>query len=150
VSVLKISKLADYGSLIMNFLARHPEQFFNAAAVSEATHLSLPTVSKLLKLLSDAKILVSARGAAGGYRLARDVHHISLVELLMAIDGSPALTECSLGAKSCIQNDSCLVKHNWQMINALILKVLKNISVADMTQSLRHHPVLTSMEQLHG
>lgn len=148
--MLKISKLADYASLIMNFLAKHPEAFFNATAVAEATHLALPTVSKLLKLLSDAKLLNSTRGSAGGYRLARDVHKISLVELLAAIDGSPALTECSLGAKSCVQNDSCLMKHNWQMINGLILTVLKNISVADMTQSLRSHPMLKAMEHVHG
>ena len=148
--MLKISKLADYGSLIMNFLARHPDQCFNASAVAEATRISLPTVSKLLKLLSDAKLLSSIRGSAGGYRLARDIHDISLVELLMAIDGAPALTECSLGAKSCMQNDSCLVKHNWQMINALILKMLKNISVADMTQSLRLHPMLKAMEHVYG
>ena len=67
--MLRLSKLADYGVVILATLARHPAQLHTAIRVSETTTLPGPTVSKLLKRFAKVGLLTATRGAAGGYRL---------------------------------------------------------------------------------
>ena len=74
--MLRISKLADYGTVVMVYLAKRPEQLCNARDIALQTHLTVPTVSKLLKRLTAARLLISARGVAGGYRLQRPATEI--------------------------------------------------------------------------
>ena len=66
--MLRISKLADYGTVIMVYLAKHPQQLCNARDIALHTHLTVPTVSKLLKRLTAAGLVRSVGGVAGGYR----------------------------------------------------------------------------------
>ena len=92
--MLRVSKLADYGTIIMVYLAS--TQFpCSAREIARNTHLSLPTVSKLLKRLTKVGLLFSVRGANGGYELGKSAQDISLAEVIYAIDVPKGLTECS-------------------------------------------------------
>ena len=79
--MLRINKLADYGTVVMVYLARRDEQLLNARDIAHHTRLSVPTVSKLLKRLTAAGLLNSVRGVAGGYRLQRSAALISVAEI---------------------------------------------------------------------
>ncbi len=74
-----LSKLADYGVIVATHLAADPERQMTAAALAKETSLPRATVAKVLKALAHAGIVAGARGAAGGYRLARDAAAISVV-----------------------------------------------------------------------
>ena len=134
--MLRISKLADYGTVIMNYLALHPEGVFSAAQIAQHTHVTAPTVSKLLKLLLEAGLVYSVRGAEGGYRLSSPAEEISLIQVISAIDGSPNLTECCTPSSLCAQEAVCGVKSNWQAINHFIMNLLEGLSIADMARPL--------------
>ena len=69
--MLRISKLTDYGTVILAHLASQPDRQFAAAEVAERTRIALPTVSKLLKTLQRAGLVSSTRGSLGGYQLAQ-------------------------------------------------------------------------------
>ena len=69
--MIRLSKLADYGIVIATHLARQPERQQTAPEVAAATSVPQPMTSKVLKLLTRAELLVSHRGAHGGYGLAR-------------------------------------------------------------------------------
>jgi FeS assembly SUF system regulator len=139
--MLKISRLADYATVIMNFLVRHGDASFSASAIAEQTLIRTPTVSKLLKMLQEAGLLQSSRGAAGGYRLAKAATEINLVDIIQAIDGKPAITACSQATHDCELTQECELKTNWQYINRVVCDVLKNISLQDMQQSLQEQPL---------
>ena len=68
--MLRVSKLTDYGTVMMTHMARQPERVHTATEVAAAVHLAAPTVVKLLKVLAREGLLVSRRGAKGGYVLA--------------------------------------------------------------------------------
>lgn len=129
--MLRISKLTDYGTVVMGCLARQPGIFLKANEVADLTSISLPTVSKLLKALVRGGLLVSSRGNHGGYRLGRDPGAISIGQILRAIEGPLALTECSAEAGLCGQESSCGVRFNWQRINHLVLAALEQMSLAE-------------------
>lgn len=130
--MLRVSRLADYASVVMACLARHPGEVLSAVQIGDDTHLELPTVSKLLKRLAQAGLVESFRGAAGGYRLARSATDISLAEIVEALDGPIGLTECSLGHAGCERQSYCAVSRDWQGIGAAIDNALRGVSLADM------------------
>jgi len=70
--MLRISKLTDYGTVILAALASQPENTrLTAADVAQRTRIGLATVSKLLKSLQRGGLVTSTRGSYGGYHLAR-------------------------------------------------------------------------------
>ena len=108
--MLRMSKLADYGTVVMTCIARMPGRRLSAAEIAETVGLEVPTVSKLLKLLLRAGLLTSQRGARGGYGLSRAPEEISAAAIIAAIEGYPlGLTECSSMPGLCTRELSCAV-----------------------------------------
>ncbi|HVV68063.1 MAG TPA: SUF system Fe-S cluster assembly regulator [Gammaproteobacteria bacterium] len=134
--MLRISKLADYATVIMHHLAVQPDQWVSASEIAEQVHLAIPTVSKILKMLCEASLVISARGTGGGYKLGKPASAISVAEVVTAIEGKPSLTECAQGAQLCVQEGVCAVKHNWRAINRFVFNTLQNVTLADMAQPL--------------
>jgi FeS assembly SUF system regulator len=99
--MLRMSKLTDYGTMVLAQLAASDPGWTTAGTVADATHLGQPTVSKLLKSLVHAGLVVSSRGVQGGYALARPAASISAAEILDALDGPVAITECSSSTGGC-------------------------------------------------
>jgi Fe-S cluster assembly protein SufB len=130
--MLRISKLADYATVIMNYLATAPEQIFSAAQIAKHIHVSIPTVSKVLKILQEAGLVVSLRGALGGYKLAMPAEEITLAQIVTAIEGQLAITECNIDANQCMHHSVCTVKSSWQLINKIIFKALASWTLADL------------------
>lgn len=136
LSMLKISKLADYATLIMSEFARAQEPILSASGVAETTKVPLPTVSKLLKLLQEADLLASTRGPQGGYRLARSEEAIYLSEIIAAIDGPLAIIGCMREQTACAVESHCTVKANWQVLNRKVDKLLRSVTLAEMRLEL--------------
>jgi FeS assembly SUF system regulator len=131
-----LSKLADYGVIVASHLALDPERQLNAAAVAAETNLPQATVAKLLKALARAGVVAAARGAAGGYRLARPATAISIADVVAAIDGEIGVTQCSVHEPGCERTNFCPTRPHWQRINAAVGDALAAISLADMVESL--------------
>lgn len=132
--MLRMSKLTDYGTLVLAQLAVCEGRLASAHQVSVDTHLSLPTVSKLLKSLVRAGLAVSRRGARGGYALSRPAEEISAAEILDALEGPLAITECCSAHGLCELESSCRVGSAWQSINLSIREALGEVSLADLQQ----------------
>jgi len=134
--MLRISKLADYATLIMSHLAQDAARLSSASLLAKALGLSLPVVSKILKILCQAGLLTSARGVDGGYRLARPANEISLAAVVAAIEGDLAMTECCSQRGSCVLEGNCATKKNWSVINGMISSTLEKVTIQDMAGNL--------------
>jgi len=130
--MLRMSKLTDYGTMVLAQLAASERGLTTASQLAEATHLALPTVSKLLKALVHAGLVLSTRGVQGGYTLARSANSISAAEILDALEGPVALTECSSSGGCCDLESYCRVGTAWQRINRSIRAALESVSLADL------------------
>lgn len=134
--MFKINKLTDYSTVVMSYLAEVPRGMVTANDICQHTHISLPTVSKILKMLAKAGLLASHRGAAGGYQLVRAPHDISIAEIVIAIEGEVGLTECSMNHSHCSIQDSCHIRSNWRLISHIIQQTLQNITLADLAKPM--------------
>jgi FeS assembly SUF system regulator len=140
--MLRISKLTDYAILVMVELSRAGE-LLSAQAVAERVHVETPTASKVLKLLAGAGLLESSRGVNGGYRVSRAAEDISVAEVISAIEGPIAMTECSVEEGLCHQEDRCDLRGNWQRISLAVARALQEVSLAEMSAPVRkpHEPL---------
>jgi FeS assembly SUF system regulator len=130
--MLRMSKLTDYGTMVLAQLAASQAGWTTAGQVADATHLGPPTVSKLLKCLVHAGLVVSSRGVQGGYALARPAAAITAAEILDALEGPVAITDCSSSSGGCDLESYCRVGTAWQRINHSIRKALEGVSLADL------------------
>ena len=131
--MLRVSKLTDYGTLVLTHMASFPERLFSVAELAEILHLNTPTVSKVLKALGRHDLVTSVRGAHGGYALARAATAISVAQIVDALEDQPfGLTECSALSGVCDLESDCRVRANWQRINTAVRGVLDDVSLADM------------------
>ena len=132
--MLRMSKLTDYGTMVLAQLAASQPGWTTAGQVAAATHLAQPTVSKLLKELQHAGLVRSVRGARGGYQLARPAASINAAEIIDAVEGPMALTECAGGAGNCGIEATCLVGHGWQRISRAFRRALLDVSLEELVR----------------
>jgi FeS assembly SUF system regulator len=137
--MIRMTKQADYGIVLMTRMAGDPNRLFTAPELAAESHLPPPTVSKILKLLARGGLLDSHRGVKGGYTLAHEPAGISVAEIIDALDGPIAITECIDDSPGeCSQEPICPVRGNWQRINRALREALEAISLAEMVHPLPH------------
>src|SRR5437899_12031142 len=91
----RLGQLTDYGLVLMTCIARNHERSLDTARdLARESRLPLPPVSKLLKELLQSGLLISHRGMKAGYSLAKEPHDISVPEIVAALVGPIAITEC--------------------------------------------------------
>ena len=143
--MIRVTKLADYGVLLMSWFARaearhrrlgskDPVPMVSATDLARHTGVPAPTVSKLLRQLAGAGLLDSTRGVHGGYRLARPATDIPVAALLEAIEGPLALTECMEEGPGCDMTSICSTRGSWGRINDVLKRALNRVSLEEMAE----------------
>lgn len=132
--MLKLSKMTDYAAVLMAHIARTPDQLFTATDIAEQVQIPKPTVSKALKMLQKSGLLVSHRGAQGGYGLSRPPKQITASDIIVAIEGPFAMTDCSQEDALCDLQDTCGVADNWQRVSLAMHQLLQSITLVQLAQ----------------
>jgi FeS assembly SUF system regulator len=127
--MLRMGKLTDYATVVLASLAQEPSRHRAAAELAAITRLNLPTVSKVLKGLQRAGMVISSRGPQGGYRLARRPEDITATQILDVFEGPIAITECSGASSRCGIERQCRVGGAWQRVNAAIRRALDDVTL---------------------
>ncbi len=132
--MIKLGKLTDYAIAVMGQLVREGiESAHSAHSLSDKTGIPEPTVAKVLKLLSKGNLVVSERGAAGGYKLVKQAEQISIGEIITAIDGPISIVACVDGQhESCAMWGTCPTKGNWDRVNDAIKSALEGVKLTEM------------------
>jgi FeS assembly SUF system regulator len=144
-SRVRLSSIADYAVVLMAAAARHcgfarlhgrsgaRASRLSATDLAEETGIPLPTAQKLVSLLTRAGLLKSARGAGGGITLARPSAAISLADIIEAVEGPIAMTNCvDTARRDCSLESHCAVQPHWNAVNTAIKGALGNVSLASL------------------
>jgi len=132
--MIKLAKMTDYAIVIMGQLASEGESVScSARLLSDKTGVPEPTVAKILKRLAREKLVVSARGASGGYKLLNAPVEISICRIIEAMEGPLAIVSCAGGnGESCKISVNCCTRGNWSLINTAIRSALEGVMLSDM------------------
>jgi FeS assembly SUF system regulator len=149
--MLKLSRLTDYAVVALVRLSA-ADCVETSPGIAAAIGVPEPTVAKVLKALAGHGLVISSRGARGGYRLGRPLNEIAVSEVIMAIDGPIALTSCVDGASGCESQSLCPIAGRWDPVNDAIRQALSRISLADMeaasVPAVFRVPVLAPMNEV--
>jgi FeS assembly SUF system regulator len=135
---MRLSAQTDYAVVMLAAAARHcgVSGRLNATVLADETGLPLPTVQKLVSRLSSAGLIESARGTGGGFRLARPPATITLADIVEAIEGPIALTQCvDTGKHDCCIEQSCRVKPHWNDVNGAVRGALAGVTLASLSRT---------------
>jgi len=135
-TVIRLSRLADYGVVLMTRMAQDATGVHTAVGLAETTGIPTPTVSKVLATLARQGVLRSVRGAHGGYALTAEPRNITVACIIAAIDGPIALTQCiEDGPGACGVESLCLTRRGWKLINQAVASALEGVTLADIVEA---------------
>src|SRR5260370_3174431 len=92
--MLKLTKKADYGLIALKHLVVHGPESSSAKEIAEMYGIPLSLLSKILQKLVKNGFLRSEHGTNGGYKLARDPHNNTALNVIRSLHGPIVLTAC--------------------------------------------------------
>jgi FeS assembly SUF system regulator len=132
---MRLSHLADYAVVLMTAAARHDSGArLSATELSADTGVPLPTTQKLMGQLAASGLLTSARGASGGFALARSAAEISLADIVEAVEGPIAMTVCSEGRTDCALDAHCRVKPHMGVVGNAVRGALGAVRLTELAR----------------
>ena len=132
---MRLTHLADYAVVIMTAAARREAGArLSASELAQDTGVPLPTTQKLMGRLAAEGLLTSARGAAGGFALARPAGEITLADIVEAVEGPIAMTVCSEGRTDCALDAHCMVKPHMGVVGNAIRGALGAVSLTELAR----------------
>ena len=131
---MRLSNMADYAVVVMSAASRHCGGLrTSATALATETSIALPTVQKLVSILSKGGLLRSVRGAGGGIQLARPAAAITLADIIEAVEGPIAMTNCiNTATCNCSIESDCHVKPHWAIVNNAVRGALSDVSLSSL------------------
>ena len=132
---MRLSHLADYAVVLMTAAARRPAGArLSATELSGDTGVPLPTTQKLMGQLATSGLLTSARGASGGFALAKAPSEITLADIVEAVEGPIAMTVCSEGRSDCALDAHCRVKPHMGVVGNAVRGALGAVSLTELAR----------------
>ncbi len=140
--MLRPNRMTDYAILVLGALARRHGETLASGHLAQVTQLAQPTVAKVLKMLLAAELVETQRGVRGGYRLMKSLAHISLVDIVEAIEGPIAVTDCNEGARHICSESNCSCMHNhWNHVSLTIRRALMDVTLEDLANPVTSLPL---------
>ncbi len=150
------SSKAEYGVRLMVELGRQtPEQPISLKAIADAEGLPLAYLEQVVARLRKAGLVMSARGAHGGYWLSRDAAEITMYDVVGALEGTIAPMECFVNDQTervvCSHlgqenHRSCATKLLWTRVQGGIIRSLQTTTLAELVEfSRRSEPVIPAL-----
>jgi Rrf2 family protein len=134
---MKISARSRYATRILIDLAMNDDDApVRTTFISERTGITVQFIEQILKPLRQAELVVSKRGATGGYHLNKPANEISLGEIVRVMEGSLSLTDCCDDAGLCTRSDFCLTRDAWKRISTALANALDSIKLSDIIDGL--------------
>ena len=132
-----LTRKTDYALLALSLLARRSAGVLSARAISGASGVPLAMLTNILKMLGRAGVVVSERGACGGYRLARPPEGLNLYEVIVAIEGPVYFVRCmqpddEVDGHPCGLEPSCPVRLPAREIHQRLIQFLESLPLSEL------------------
>ena len=100
--------------------------------IAERQNIPEAYLEQLIAVLRREKLVISNRGAQGGYRLVREPSGVTVGEVLRALEGGLNLVDCLLEEDSCGKSCACPSRIVWLKIRDGLNRIVDGITLQDM------------------
>ncbi len=137
---MKLSAQEEYGLRCLLYMARHGEnRSHSIPEISRAEGLSVPNVAKLMRILRLGGLVLSVRGQAGGYTLAKSADQVTVAEILSLLGGSfysPHFCDRHAGLeKNCTHTNDCSLRLLWNTVQKTLDGILTRTTLRDLLKN---------------
>lgn len=146
--MMKLGKMTDYAIVVLTAMARHGKEPVSSQELAQSVHLERTTVAKILKALTKRGLILSYRGANGGYRLAKSPDKVSVGQIIEAMEGPIGITECSVSPGACSQEAFCSLQSSWKHISEVLEQALFSVSLAQIMAPKATPPLSVRLENM--
>ncbi len=136
---MRLTTRGRYAARLMLDLAiNHGERdFVLLKDIAQRQGISTKYLGHLMTSLKQAGLVIGARGAHGGYKLARPAEKIRLSEIVVAVEGDLSMVECVKDASVCTRSASCITREIWAEMGETLIQFLDSITLDDMVRRYR-------------
>jgi len=128
-----LSKSCIYGIQAAIYVAsQRGEDYVAISRIAEQLNISFHFLTKVLQQVTQAGLMISYRGPKGGVALARPTAHITLYDIICAIDGSEMFTECMLGLPGCGHQEPCPAHDHWVEVRTRFTSLAKRTTLSQL------------------
>jgi Rrf2 family transcriptional regulator, cysteine metabolism repressor len=132
---MKLSTKIRYGTrAILELAFRFGEGPIELKEIARSQEISIKYLEQVIIPLRTAGMVKSARGAKGGYSLAKPPSETCLFDVLEALEGPLYLVDCIKDSKYCRRSSSCVTRDIWSEVSDALHKVLKSITLEEMVR----------------
>lgn len=136
--MLKLSRKSEYGIIALKHIyTSAPGHLTTAREISERYQIPVELMAKILQRLARAGLLLSLKGAKGGYSMAKDGKEISVVDVINAIEGPVGLVDCTINHEKCdcvqFNLGVCNIEQPFSKIQFKFQQFLENIKLSDLS-----------------
>ena len=129
---MKLSTKGRYGVKAMVELAIHyGDSPLSIKTISQRQGISEYYLEQLFSPLRKAKLIISIRGAQGGYILGREPKDIKVSDIMYVLEGPIEIADCIEGV-ACNNIDCCATRLLWTKIKNSIDEVMEGITLQDI------------------
>ena len=129
---MKLSKTSEYALRILIYMAKKPADLYTAKYLIEQLHVSDKYLRRLMTDLSKAGFIKSTQGRDGGYTFAKEIHEISLYEIIDSVENMDKLNDCVLGFGECSCTNPCAMHDKWQVIRQKLNTLFHETKLSDL------------------
>jgi Rrf2 family protein len=127
-----VTRETDYAVRCVLFLARENGRLSSVTEVSKKMHVPKSFLAKIFQRLVRAGLLDSLRGVNGGFRLAKNPNQISLLDIMLAIQGPAGINVCAVNSKKCGLSSTCSVHPVWVELRRDVDRSLQKQTIASL------------------
>jgi Rrf2 family protein len=131
---MMVTRETDYAVRCVLYLAREQGQLANVSEIAQQMNIPKSFLAKILQRLVREGIAESIRGANGGFRLLKEPHQITLLEVLTTIQGIAPINTCAINKRNCHMSSKCSVHPIWVEIRREVERRLATRTIASLAE----------------
>lgn len=151
---MKLSTKGRYGLRAIVDLAIYSEnETISLSSIAERENISISYLEQLIAKLKKAGLVISVRGAQGGYKLAKPTHEISVGEVLRVLEGNLDPVNCAEvvgGENNCSSSELCVTKYVWKRISDSINDAVDQIYLSELVNESKKKKAQCKHTKLEG
>jgi Rrf2 family iron-sulfur cluster assembly transcriptional regulator len=133
-----LSKTCNYGLRAALYVATRSDRgYVSIGEISKKLNISFHFLTKILQKLTEKNLMISFRGPKGGVKLTRPADTITLLEIIIAIEGADFFEKCLLGLEKCKENNPCPLHQNWVPIRQQLKNLFQKNSLGAIAGRLK-------------
>lgn len=129
---MNFSKTTEYALRILGYMSLDESKLYTANDLFEKLQIPFRYLRKQMNHLLNQGLLVSIQGKQGGYRIAKPLNEISLLDIVEATDVVGSENRCFFGFQDCPLNSRCAMHDKWEEVRTKTLETLRNTTLLDL------------------